>query len=729
MRSLLKYLLDMKRLPYVILLLVLTISFFAFNSKIAGSKNPPGKYEEILSLVGQMLTHGHFSPQKIDDNFSKKVFTKYIDDLDVEKNVFLKTDINELTQKYSERIDDEIKGDKVESFITISNIFNERLKQAEAWSNEILAKPFDYTIQESVDLDGTKLDFPANDQERKERWRKKIKYYALERYVDLLDERVANKNKKGYVVKTNEQLEKDARAKTDTLINRLFNRFKVKFTEEENFNTFVNTITTTMDPHTEFFAPSDKRYFDEEMSGSFYGIGAGLQETPDGYIKITSINTGSPSAKSGVVQPGDYITKVAQGDGEGVDLMGYGIRDAVKLIRGKEGTIVTLTLKKPDGSIKIVKLKREKIENDIDTYARSVIVKDTARNTKIGMIYLPEFYASFDDANGRRSYKDVADEITKLKAENVNGIVLDLRNNGGGSLYDVVQMVGLFIDQGPVVQVKDRNNRPQVLPDNDKSVLYTGPLAVMVNEFSASASEIFAAAIQDYGRGVIIGSTSTFGKGTVQRNIGLDAKTGFTLNESDLGTVKLTINKFYRISGGSTQLKGVESDVVLPDQIEDIKLREKDNEDALPYDEIAKVDYKPWKSNYSIKEIQELSNKRLAQDSTFTIIKNNSKWLADENDKSYSLNIDAYRKEKNEIKNKVTQMDAVSKLKNRLNVGVLSSEVNKFANDKGKQERLDTWIKFLRQDIYLNQAVKVVEDMIGLDVLAKNAATNTNVLK
>ena len=305
-----------------------------------------------------------------------------------------------------------------------------------------------------------------------------------------------------------------------------------------------------------------------------------------GILKLAVYLSGSPASKSGEIQPGDIIMKVAQGKEEPVDLTGFVVTDAVKVIRGKKGTEVRFTIKKTDGSIKVVTLIRDEIVQD-ETFARSAIVKNGG--SKIGYIFLPEFYADFEHPNGARSYVDVANEVKKLKEEQVDGIVIDLRNNGGGSLYDVVQMAGLFIDEGPIVQVKDRDNKPSVLKDKDKNVLYTGPLAVMVNEFSASASEIFAAAIQDYNRGVIIGSTSTYGKGTVQRNIGLD-ENGFSVNQvQNLGTVKLTLQKFYRINGGSTQLKGVYSDIVLPDNLENLKVREKDDPDALPWDEINKA--------------------------------------------------------------------------------------------------------------------------------------------
>ncbi|MFT3904034.1 MAG: carboxy terminal-processing peptidase [Niabella sp.] len=706
----------MKRFPFVILILVAAVSFVGF--KMESNSVPPDKNEKILRLVGEILTQAHFSPQPIDDSFSEKVFNKFIEDLDREKNIFLKSDIEKLKASYAHKIDDEIKGAPIESFYAISKIFDERMQSTALWPAELLKTPYNYKIKEDVTFDGDKLDYVSTEAARKERWQKKIKYLTLERYVDMLDEREANKKTAGYVAKSDEQLEKDARAKTDTLMQRFFNRYKVKLNDEDKFSLFVNAITTTMDPHTAFFPPVDKRYFDEEMSGSFFGIGAGLQER-DGEIRVISVNVGSPAALSGEIKPGDIISKVGQGNEPQVDLLGYGVQDAVKLIRGKEGTIVSLTLKKPDGTFKVLKLKRAKIENE-DTFARSAIIKDDKTGNKIGMIYLPEFYASFDDPNGRRSYLDVAKEIKKLKAENVSGIIMDLRRNGGGSLYDVVQMVGLFVGDGPVVQVKDRINKPQVIQARDEAPLYTGPLAVMVDEFSASASEIFAAAIQDYGRGIIIGSTSTYGKGTVQRNIGLDEKRGFTFDESDLGTVKLTLQKYYRISGGSTQLKGVESDVVLPSQLETLKIREKDDKDALPYDEIAKADYQPVKSIYNISEVKQLSRARVARDSAFVIIKNNTAWLTDRDEKSVSLNIDDFKAEKKIMRTKVAQIDSAQRLKTKLDIKLLAADVNKLPSNQLENERVKAWLKALSQDIYLDQAVKVVDDMIGMETVAKS---------
>lgn len=705
----------MKRLPIVILVLV-AACFLAFNSMGNSSKssgNPPSKYEQILKLVGEMLKQAHYSPQDINDDFSKKIFKKYITDINQEKNIFLQSDIDAL-KIYETSIDEEIKGSPVKFFLAAGNSFNSRMLETEAISNEILAKPFNFTIDETVVLDADKLTYPINDAERKDRWRKKLKFMTLERFVDLQEIREKNKGKEGFVVKTDIELEKDARERVQKIMDRTFDRYKLKFSDDDKFNLFVNAITTTMDPHSEFFPPVDKRYFDEEMSGRFYGIGASLQYD-DGNIKVASVLTGSPAWKSGEIQAGDVIVKVAQGKEEAVELTGFVVSDAVKIIRGKKGTEVNLTLRKQDGTLKVVSIIRDEIVQD-ETFARSAIVK--SETSKIGYIFLPEFYADFDRPNGNRSFTDVAKEVTKLKEEKVDGIVIDLRNNGGGSLYDVVQMAGLFIEDGPIVQVKDRDNNASVLKDKDRNVLYTGPLAVMVNEFSASASEIFAAAIQDYGRGVIIGSTSTYGKGTVQRNIGLD-ENGFSLSNAELGTVKLTLQKFYRINGGSTQLRGVNSDIVLPDNLEYLKVREKDDEDALPWDEINKASYKNWNPGYDLKTIQQLSNQRLQNDNTFNLIKENSEWLSSQNNRMYSLELEKYKEEQNAIKKTVKQLESLLKLTNELDVKALPKEENRWADDTNKQERFQLWLKSLQKDIYLDQAMKVMNDMISQQNLVK----------
>ena len=708
--------LNKRNLPIVLLVsaigIALALKTFAFTG------NPPTKYERILKNVSEMLEEIHYSPKNIDDQFSKEVFKKYLGEVDVEKKIFLKPDIIDLSAKYQNQLDDEILGKVPVQFVpAVVTLYKKRLQETQNITHEILSQPFDFTKQESVVLDYEKLDFPVNAAAQREEIRKKLKYLTLEKYVDLIDQQTAAKGKPGYVEKSNEQLEKEARGKTLKVSDRFYDHLRIKADDDDFFNVFVETIVQCMDPHTDYFPPVEKRSFDEDMSGRFYGIGAALRDE-DGTIKIVSLVTGSPAWKSGQVNVGDVILKVGQGSQEPVEMTSYMVEDAVKIIRGNKGTEVKLTLKKADGSIKTITLIRDEIVQD-EKFAKSIIIQSD--KGKIGYIFLPEFYADFDNPKGSRCSIDVAREIIKLKEAKVDGIVLDLRNNGGGSLYDVVQMVGLFIDQGPVVQVRDRDGKPQVLNDRDKTVLYDGPLAVMVNEFSASASEIFAAAIQDYHRGVIIGSTSTYGKGTVQRNIPLDKNAGLNDLGGPMGSVKLTLQKFYRINGGSTQLRGVSSDIVLPDLYEHYKIREKDQPDALAWDEMPKADYTTWKYAYDINNIRASSSERTNTNLAFNTISKNADWLDKQNDKTYPLSLKAYQEQQKMIRLMVKQIDSASKLTTPMAISSLPQDTAKYSQDKDKADRYKQWVDSRKADIYLKETINVMDDMISLKgVVYKN---------
>lgn len=584
-----------KKFIPVILVLTGACLFVAFKSqgKTDHEDNPRSKYSKVLRIVGNYLEEGHYSPKKIDDNFSKLVFKKFTTDLDDEKNIFLKSDIDSLAQKYDSRIDDEVHGSELQSFFAVNDVYFKRREESFLLVNEFLAKPFDFTKDETVQFDRDKLDFPKTNAERRELWRKSLKYSVLAKFVDLQEDREKNKGKKDFVQKADSTLEREAREYVKKRMDRALSNRKTHETVDEDFSTFVNAITLSMDPHTDYFPPVDKRSFDEGMSGRFYGIGAQLKDD-DGKIRIASLFAGMPAMLSGNIAVDDEILKIGEGKAEPVDVAGYSVTDAVKLIRGaQKGSEVRLTIKKADGTIKVVSLLRDEIKLE-DTFAKSAVING---DHKVGYIWLPEFYQDFQNPNGARCSNDVAREVEKLKAENVEGIIIDLRGNGGGSLSEVVKMAGLFIEEGPIVQVKGREEKASVLRDKDRNVLYTGPLTVMVDEMSASASEIFAAAIQDYKRGIIIGSTSTYGKGTVQRNIPLSPESDNPLfankNTEDLGALKLTLQKFYRINGGATQLKGVVPDIVLPDRYEYLKFREKDNTAALPWDTIPRAEYRP----------------------------------------------------------------------------------------------------------------------------------------
>ena len=704
-----------KSLPIILLLLLGGSIFYAVQSS-STRKEPGTRFERILQLVGEFLEEGHFNPKKIDDKFSKEVYTKFLKSLDPDKTYFLEPDIAKF-KTLELKIDDEIHGAKLESFYLFNAIYKQRVEEASLLYKEILQKPFDFSTDETYTDDEDKTVFAKTEAARKEVWRKKLKYFTLERYVDLIEQQEKNKSKEGYKIKTTIELEKEAREKVSKSLDKMFDRFRNRFKDEDRFYLFVNDITETMDPHTTYFPPIDKRSFDEQMSGEFFGIGASLVEE-EGNIKIATVVKGSPADKSGDIQIGDIVMKVAQGIEEPQDLTGFEVPDAVRLIRGKKDTEVRLTIKKGSGEIKVVTLIRQKINLD-ETFAKSTIIKG-ANNYKIGYIYLPEFYANFQDPNGARCAADVAKEIVKLKQEGINGIILDLRTNGGGSLMDVVQMVGLFIEEGPVVQVKSRDEAPSILRDKDNNVLWNGPLTVMVNEFSASASEIFAAAIQDYKRGLVIGSTTTYGKGTVQRSIQLERSSWTSNNPSDLGDIKLTLQKFYRVSGASTQLKGVSSDIILPDQYEYLKLREKDDPDALAWDEIGSTQYKVWKSDYDLNYIVTRSNERIKQNKSFQLIKENTDWLSKYNDKQYSLSLAKFRQEKKTLNTTIKTIDSLIKMQTPLQVVTLEVDLQRIKGDAGKEERNTAFVNRLKNDLHLGETVNVMTDMIQQFFIAQN---------
>lgn len=720
-------------------LLVLTVAsfFFAF-SRGSNSDNPKSRYEKILRNIGLILEEGHYSPKKIDDAFSKQVLNDFVKDLDDDKTIFLQSDIDSF-QRFANKIDDEIHGAKLESFYFISDSYSRRLNEASQFYTDVLGKPMDFTKDETVIMDGNKAVYAKNNDGRKELWRKRVKYLVLNRYSDMLDDREKNKNRKitaetdsttadaikKFVYKADSTLEREARDQVRKQLDRYFTTLKNHNTTDELFSSFVNSITGEMDPHTNYFAPVDSRGFNEMMSGRFYGIGAQLKEE-ESKIKVSSLVSGGPAWKSGELGVNDEIMKIGQGTAEPVDVTGYAVSDAVKLIRGAQaGTEVRLTVRKPDGSVKVVALKRDEIKLD-DTFAKSAVING---EHKIGYIYLPEFYMDFENPNGPRCSDDVAKEIEKLKAENVEGIVMDLRGNGGGSLPEVVKMVGLFIEDGPVVQVKARDQeQPMQLKDRDKGVLYTGPLTVMVDEYSASASEIFAAAIQDYKRGIVIGSTSTYGKGTVQRTIPLtpsESTISFgNRQQEDLGTIKLTIQKFYRVNGGATQLKGVVPDVVIPDRYELSKTREKDNTSALTWDEISKADYKPWTSSYSTDAVIAAANNQVKTSATFSTLRSKIQWINQENDKAYSLNLAKYQAEQKELKLAYKSLDSLYKLPTELKVKATEADAAKLGGDKDKTDKNKQFVNKIKNDIYVDETVKVMNNMIYQNNLALNNHEN-----
>ena len=695
----------MKNISAVLFLLFISFASCSFTSK--NFNNPEKNKEQVLlEIVEHVLARAHFSPIEIDDAFSKKVFKSYLKNIDGQKRYFLQSDFDEF-KKYETRLDDDLKNGDISFFYLTYDRLKQRIKEAEGVTKVIFGKPIDLNSNESINTDYDNLSFVKNKTELQTRWKEIIVFSTLSSFITKQKEEVTKKEKDAkYEPKKDEELRKESIEATQKTISEMFNMYN-DITREEWFSIFVNAITETFDPHSNYMAPDVKEGFDRDMSGKFEGIGAQLQKKTDG-IAITNVILGGPVWKGKLLEVGDQILKVGQGSAEPVDVVGMRLDDAVKLIKGPKGTEVRLTVKRVDGTIEVVPIIRDVVEIE-ETYAKSVVI--TANGKRYGLINLPKFYIDFEDVNQRNAATDVALEIEKLKKENIDGLIVDLRSNGGGSLKTVVDIGGLFIPKGPIVQVKSSRGSRDVLSDNDPKTQWDGSLVILTNELSASASEILAAAMQDYKRAIIIGGRQTFGKGTVQSFVDLNSFLRQN-NYGDLGAVKITIQKFYRVNGGSTQLKGVESDVVVPDKYKYIDVGERDMPNAMPWDKIEAAKFIPWTNNANFEKAIENSKKRIAENAYLKLIDENAQYVKQQQKENvFPLNYEAYKKviDKNEEQSK--KFKAISDYKSDLKFSSVASDEAKIKTNEDLKLRRDRWHESLQKDVYIDEAVKVLEDL------------------
>lgn len=692
----------MKR-NYKVLILVVALaaalwSFIPFKK----SADPdPEKEAFLMGVLNFVLTNAHYHPADINDAFSEKVYTNYLKVIDGNKRYLLQSDIDGLN-KYKTLIDDEFKEQRISFFNESYPMFQTRIQEAKAYYKEILSKPIDFTVKESIDTDYEKQPWAKNKEELKERWRKQLKLNVLSGIEDKLKlqekDSIGKEPKKDFA-----ELEKESRETTLKSLNEFFEFFE-EISREEWLSVYINTLLEQFDPHTNYLAPDDKQKFDESMAGSMEGIGAQLRKK-DQNTEITEVIPGGPAMKQGELENGDIILKVAQGDEQPVDIAGMRLEKVVKMIKGKKNTTVKLTVKKADGNVKVIAIVRDKFEIE-ETFAKSSVI-DTPEG-KFGIIHLPKFYISFENRDGRDAFKDVAKEVEYLKEQKVEGIIVDLRNNGGGSLQTVVDMVGLFIPQGPVVQVKAKSGESDVLYDRDNKTQWTGPLVVLVNNYSASASEIFAAAIQDYNRGLILGSKHSFGKGTVQNLLDLNRFGNKKIG--DLGAMKFTSQKFYRVNGGSTQLKGVESDLVLPDRFLYVDTGERDNENAMEWDKIAKAKYNVF--DYNFAPVKDKSKKRVAANAQFKLIDESAKWVkSQQDDNTFPLEYNEYLAKSKQLEEQSKRFNVLKDYKNSLAFTSLPHDEALIKNDTVLQNKRKRWFKSLNNDVYVEEAVNVLQDI------------------
>ncbi|MBS1535666.1 MAG: carboxy terminal-processing peptidase [Bacteroidetes bacterium] len=713
----------MKRNFKVLLaVLFLSVGLFAFTG-VFKSPGDPEKDKMLLELLTFVIERGHYEPAAMDDNFSKGIYKDYIEALDPSKRFFIQSDIDEFA-KYETQLDDQIKNKDLTFFDLTYDRLMKRIAESKGFYKDILAKPFDYNVKEEFNTNYEKLPYAKNTDELKEKWRKQIKLSTLSSLTDKLkmqedikngvksDDKSKNKTtdkkveEKPEAPKTFEQLEKETRESSLKSLNEYFD-FINDLDRNDWFSVYVNAIATRFDPHTNYFPPDEKERFDVSMSGKLEGIGARLQKKND-YTEISELISGGPAWRGKELEAGDIILKVAQGNQEPVEVVGMHLDDVVKKIKGPKGTEVRLTVKKVDGTIKIISIIRDIVEIE-ETYAKSSVVEKNG--VKYGIIYLPKFYIDFENNDSRDAGKDVAQEVERLKNEGVKGIIMDLRDNGGGSLKTVVDIAGLFIEEGPVVQIKSAGRKKEVLYDRDKRIQWDGPLVVMQNSFSASASEIFAAAMQDYRRGIIIGSKQSYGKGTVQNVIDLNQFVRGS-NVGDLGALKTTTQKFYRITGGSTQLEGVSSDVAIPDRYAYLKMGERDIDNAMPWDKIDPSEFKFWDKQSNFDAAIDNSKKRIADNPKFKLIDENAKWIDERNKENvYNLNIDQFKAEQKAIEEKAKKFKSIADYKNSLEFKSLPYEQEAMKTDSSLKEKRDRWHESLSKDIYVEEALNVLDDL------------------
>lgn len=677
----------------------------------------PGDYDlnraRLLSFVlRQQLVSQHYSHKGLDDELSVAAFGLYLKQLDFQKRFLLKEDVTRL-RAYEKKIDDEIATSRLELPLLAAELMDKRVRQAQRMLPEILEAGFDFTREETIETDPENLDFSKNTEELRERWRKILKHQVLNRLLIMEEDELAKPE--GEERKNTEALIQAAVERVGKSQEQMFNRM-LEDSRQDHIDRYFNAVARAFDPHSNYLPPTSKEDFDISMRGSLEGIGATLREE-DGFIKVVRIIPGSAAYRQGQLEAEDTILAVAEGADEPVDVVDLRLRDAVSLIRGQKGTEVRLTVRKPDGRQMIVAITRDVVQIE-ETFVRSALLPPEEDGRHFGYIKIPTFYRDFEGGpkgTGRNSTDDMRQELIRLNEKGISGLVLDLRNNGGGALTDAVSIAGLFIKEGPIVQVRAGDGRMETLSDRSRDIVYDGPLVVLVNKFSASASEILAGALQDYGRAVVIGSKYTHGKGTVQAVVDLDRSLPFPNMDRyrPLGAIKVTIQKFYRISGESTQYRGVVPDIILPDRLQHIESGEKYLDYSLPWDQVDATRFDPWPEIPPIDKLRRASLERVAGNEDFmSIAEDAERAEARMKQSAMPLNLAEARQARRELiqaREENAAHDHAMGIEEPAEPG-LSSE-----------ERHQRWAKNAAEDPYVGEAQAILRDLIR--VLTPTATT------
>ena len=661
----------------------------------------------LIELISHVIQRGHFNVKSLNDDMSEQIFHTYLESIDGQKRFFLQSDYRDFA-KYMYRIDDQLRNLDLTFFDLTYQRLILRMNEVENLYVSLLSRPFDFERKESFDTDYEEQLFPLSSSSRAEKWRKQLKLSTLSVLYDKVEE-VKKKDEEStaeHVSSSWAVLEQEARETTRENMENYFNLMN-ELERKDWFDIYLNAFVLQFDPHTNYFNPDDKDRFDMNMSGKFEGIGARLSKR-DQAIKVVDIIVGGPLWRDQLMEVGDEIQLVRQDEGDAVDIRSMRLDDAIKLIKGPKGSTVYLTIKKVDGTIQTIPVKRDLVVLE-ESYARSSVINRL--DQRYGLIHLPKFYVDFKSYKERNAAHDVEQEIVNLKEAGVEGLIIDLRNNGGGSLQTVVDIAGLFIDKGPIVQVKSTVSKTEVLRDRDDKTLWDGPMVILVNELSASASEILAAALQDYERAIVLGSKQTFGKGTVQNVVDLNR---FLSNSTygNLGALKITTDKFYRINGGSTQLEGVKSDVITPDRYSYVDVGERDEDNPMSWDQITPLIYTKWHGYLNYNEVIKKSQDRVNNHPIFKLVDQDAKWVEQrQNDKSITLNYQQYVSELEADRTYSDQFDAVKEYNNKLKFTVAPAEQERIMADSIFREKRERWFSDLTADFYVEEAVNILDHL------------------
>ena len=689
-------------------LLIAFIMCLASCSFVSKDFDTSDKDNLIIQLITYVLDQAHYLDKEINDEFSEKVFDTFLENLDPYKRYFYASDIEEFS-KYKYLIDDAFKNPNLDFFELVYKRYTKRMLESEKIFNDILSKPFDFNKDEVCECDFEELDYVKTKDQLFDRWRKLLKIYVIEIYHnEIEDDLRKSKENSDFILRKPVLIEQKTRESLKEIMQQNYVFISEEMQRSDWFSVYINSFVSQYDPNTSYLDPESKDRFDVDMSGNYAGIGARLQKKID-KVEITEVISGGPAWRDNILEKGDAILKVRQdNEDEPVGILNMRLSEAVKLIKGKKGTKVHLTVKKLDGTVNEVTVKRDIVLLE-ETYIKSSIVEKD--NNTYGLINIPKFYIDFDNQSNRDAAKDLRTEIERLKEQGIQGLVIDLRNNGGGALKTVVEMAGMFIKNGPVVQVKYFDKEKQVLSDRDRSVLWTGPLVILVNEGSASASEILAAAMQDYKRAIIIGGNQTWGKGTVQNVFPLNRMVRGNTN-GDLGALRYTTQKYYRINGGSVQLEGVKSDINVPYRYKYLEFGEKDSENPLQWDEIDKVEFDTWNSNFNFEEAITKSNKRMANNEYLKLVDENAKWIKSVRDnKLINLNYDKFKLELEENSSITEKFKALNDYSMSYSFKSLPYELDLIKNDSVLGLKRERWHKSLNKDFYIDEALNVLSDL------------------